>query len=88
MAYNPELAKSFKKWQGRKTKLTRKDWEHYTPSLYAGFLLGLLAKPPVVLAVLSLVSLYVFVHEDRQRHKWEVSNHECECELGATMGIT
>jgi 4-amino-4-deoxy-L-arabinose transferase-like glycosyltransferase len=57
-------------------------------ALYAGFLLGLLAKPPVVLAVLSLVSLYVFIHENRQRHKWEVNNYEHECKLDATLGIT
>ena len=54
--------------------------------LYAGFLLGLLTKLPVVLVALSLVSLCVFTRENRQRGKWEVSNHECECELGATMG--
>jgi len=57
-----------------------------TLALCVGFLLGLLAKLPIVLAVLSLISLYVFTRKNRQRHKWEMSNHECECELGATMG--
>jgi len=29
MPYDPELAKSFRKWQKRKTKIGPKDWEHY-----------------------------------------------------------
>ena len=55
---------------------------------YAGFLLGLLMKLSVVLTVLSLISLYVFICKNRQWRKWEVRNHECECELDATVGIT
>ena len=42
-----------------------------TLALYAGFLLGLLAKPPVVLAVLSLVSLCVFTQKTGQAPRIE-----------------
>jgi len=55
-------------------------------ALYTGFLLGLLVKLPIVLAVLSLVSLCVFTRKNKQRDKWEVNNHEHECKLGPTMG--
>jgi len=57
-------------------------------ALYAGFLLGLLMKLSVVLAMLSLVSLYVFAHKNRQKRKWEVSNCEHKYELDATGKTT
>jgi len=42
-----------------------------TLALYAGFLLGLLAKPPVVLAVLALLSLRVFAQKTGQAQRYE-----------------
>jgi len=57
-------------------------------ALYAGFLLGLLVKLSIVLAVLSLVSLYVLMRKNRQKQKWEVSNCEHKYELDATGEAT
>jgi 4-amino-4-deoxy-L-arabinose transferase-like glycosyltransferase len=42
-----------------------------TLAFYAGFLLGLLAKPPVVLAVLALLSLWVFAQKRGQALRTE-----------------
>jgi len=41
-----------------------------TLALYVGFLLGLLAKPPVVLAVLALLSLRVFCAKTKQAQRY------------------